>query len=1108
MKKNLLIYFILLINIHLGWTQCGLGEDMTPPAFGNAGDGSIANPFKNLLQSTVGSVPSGTYYFNFNGSTFQGVLDNDTDGGGWLMVLNYVHIAGDNSDLIIRNTDLPLLGSSNVGDNEAGTTNWGHMGNALAAAIDFEEVRFYGETTGHNRIINFTTSYSNVLDYLKTGVGNFSGISSAINYATLPGHSANIPGQAFNVFSSQGDLALTEFPFWRSGSFHWGIRGLGNRWEVDDFAVNTQSTIHRVWVRGDLSPSGTTEITATLDNTGNVTINPTDFGLSVTDNCSDSTNINISLNQTDFTCTEIGANILQLTATDEQNNSISIDVTVNIVESPPIINTPPPAPFLQVELDSNGEVILDLATLNTTVTDDCGVASTTISKTNFNCTNLGFNSVTITATDINGNMSTASVFFNIVDSDAPVIQCVAPFSVELDATGSVTINPNDVLDSYIDNCEATASSISLDKSVFTCADIGDNLVTLTVEDRGGNETTCTTTITITVPSCPSNLTLESDLTNCGVTYNYPCASNIIAGPPSGTFLDVGTTTTFTYDTLDNTGGTVSCSYDVTVVDTQAPLFSTPDQTFSLGPDGTLTLTANDFLGPDPLARDYNLVQTGTVDRVDISTTGTEVILSESDVSGTLSLGFDFNFYGNTYDEFYISSKGFITFSSNSDDGCCGGGSLPNTSNPNNLIAFNWDDLNPEDGGTIRYETIGVAPNRILIVDFDNVAHYDDIQGTTVQLKLFETDHHIEIHTINSPNFGIEKTQGIENIDGTLGLVVPGRNAQEWSIANDFIAFIPKPAIIDGCGVDTLIASQTTFDCMDIGDVTITVTATDTNSNVSMHTATITITDPNGYCNELPLIAKVVLQGASLNPVMGEENLMRDDLRANGLLPLSSPYGDGAMIDNTLLNTTGNNAIVDWIWLEIREETNASNIVQGVSALLQRDGDVVSPTDGISPVIFNRLPTNYFIAVKHRSHLGIMTNTAINLMTDTPAIIDFTDASNQITFGTNAQTSFGMPAGKVGMWAGNVNGDTIIQYSGTTPDTPTILSTVLNDAGNFLNLPTYTLSGYNSEDLSMDGIIQYTGTTPDTPIILQNVLAHPGNFLNFSTYQIMEQLPEN
>jgi len=123
-------------------------------------------------------------------------------------------------------------------------------------------------------------------------------------------------------------------------------------------------------------------------------------------------------------------------------------------------------------------------------------------------------------------------------------------------------------------------------------------------------------------------------------------------------------------------------------------------------------------------------------------------------------------------------------------------------------------------------------------------------------------------------------------------------------------------------------------------------------------------------------------------------------------------------------------------------------------------------------------------------------------------VDFTDSNNQINYGANAQTTFGMPANTIGMWCGNVNGDGFVQYSGTNPDAPAILSIVLNDPDNFLNFPTFIVTGYNTNDVNMDGSTQYTGTNPDTTLILQNVLAHPGNFLNFSTYQIMEQLPQS
>ena len=190
---------------------------------------------------------------------------------------------------------------------------------------------------------------------------------------------------------------------------------------------------------------------------------------------------------------------------------------------------------------------------------------------------------------------------------------------------------------------------------------------------------------------------------------------------------------------------------------------------------------------------------------------------------------------------------------------------------------------------------------------------------------------------------------------------------------------------------------------------------------------------------------------------------------------------------------------------MRDATDNTFAITAQSALLQRDGDVVA-TDGITALSLATSSDNYYVSIQHRNHLGIISASSIAL-SDLETIIDFTDGSTA-TFGSNAQTSFGMPANTLGMWAGNVNDDTIVQYSGTTPDTPEILSLVLNDDGNFLNFPTYIVVGYNNNDVNMDGNTQYSGTDPDSPVILQNALAHPGNFLNFSTYQIMEQLPEN
>ena len=267
-------------------------------------------------------------------------------------------------------------------------------------------------------------------------------------------------------------------------------------------------------------------------------------------------------------------------------------------------------------------------------------------------------------------------------------------------------------------------------------------------------------------------------------------------------------------------------------------------------------------------------------------------------------------------------------------------------------------------------------------------------------------------------------------------------------------------------------------------------------------------DPNQVV-DLRIQASVFLQGPRFNEV--DDGLMNDDLRSGNLIPKISPYDAGDIISNSNVFNNGgisgtglaSENIVDWVWLEIRSGSDNTLVVDGTSALVLRNGEIVD-LDGTSDVILRGLTGTYYIAVKHRNHLGVITQ-ATRSLSVTPTSVDFTN-SGTATFGTNARVQ--LTNGDMALWAGNVNADTVVQYSGTTPDTPSILSEVLNDPGNFLNFPTYVVNGYNVHDINMDGNTQYTGTTPDTPILLQNVLAHPGNFLNFSTYQIQEQLPEN
>ena len=135
------------------------------------------------------------------------------------------------------------------------------------------------------------------------------------------------------------------------------------------------------------------------------------------------------------------------------------------------------------------------------------------------------------------------------------------------------------------------------------------------------------------------------------------------------------------------------------------------------------------------------------------------------------------------------------------------------------------------------------------------------------------------------------------------------------------------------------------------------------------------------------------------------------------------------------------------------------------------------------------------------------DTPENISLSTPTTVDFTDANNQITNGTNAQTIFGMPAGVVAMWSGNVGGDATVRYQGSGNDTNTIKDNVLAEAGNTTNSNLYSYTGYDMADVNLDGTVKYQGSGNDANTIKDAVLAHPDNQTSPSNlYSITEQLP--
>ncbi|MBL8000495.1 MAG: PKD domain-containing protein [Flavobacteriales bacterium] len=233
-------------------------------------------------------------------------------------------------------------------------------------------------------------------------------------------------------------------------------------------------------------------------------------------------------------------------------------------------------------------------------------------------------------------------------------------------------------------------------------------------------------------------------------------------------------------------------------------------------------------------------------------------------------------------------------------------------------------------------------------------------------------------------------------------------------------------------------------------------------------------------NGLRLAVRLMLEG----PYDANTQRMRDGLRTNGLIPASEPYtalgfaqasdGGGEALQNGVITASGDNAVVDWVLLELRSAVNPATIVATRCALVQRDGDVVAE-DGTSPTALLAPPGNYHIAVRHRNHLGCMTATPVSLGTTTTTI-DLVDGSTA-THGTDAQKTV---AGERLLWTGNAVPDQQLRYTGANNDRDMILNAI----GGVV--PTNTVSGYRIEDTNMDGTVKYTGSENDRDPVLLNI----------------------
>jgi Nidogen-like len=143
---------------------------------------------------------------------------------------------------------------------------------------------------------------------------------------------------------------------------------------------------------------------------------------------------------------------------------------------------------------------------------------------------------------------------------------------------------------------------------------------------------------------------------------------------------------------------------------------------------------------------------------------------------TADLPFEFRFDGYTFTRVLISSNGYLTFGDDATQWT--NAPIPSASAPNLFIAPYWDDLNPKAGGTIYYTTLGAAPNRRFVAEWNAVPRYstsgvNNGEGAlTFQAILHEGTNEITFQYLSMTGAaatGGSATVGLEYGGGTSGV---------------------------------------------------------------------------------------------------------------------------------------------------------------------------------------------------------------------------------------------------------------------------------------------------------------------------------------------------
>ncbi len=209
-------------------------------------------------------------------------------------------------------------------------------------------------------------------------------------------------------------------------------------------------------------------------------------------------------------------------------------------------------------------------------------------------------------------------------------------------------------------------------------------------------------------------------------------------------------------------------------------------------------------------------------------------------------------------------------------------------------------------------------------------------------------------------------------------------------------------------------------------------------------SSLAVTFGPSYESQVTINAKAFLEGSYSTLTHN----MRTNIRP--LLPLAQPYTTGPWDYTGSENTPSvPDSVVDWILAELQDSAGSSSLAARRVGFIKQTGAIRS-VDGAAPIVFDLMkPGSYYVVLRHRNHLPIMSATSISLGL-ARTVYDFSTAQSQ-AYGTLPMNQ--LEAGVFGMVAGDVNRSMIV----TASDANSVFSTLNSQ-------------GYAFEDANMSGIV--------------------------------------